>query len=223
MRLAIFGGTFDPIHLGHVRIARHVTRMFKLDQTLFVTAARPPHKAGSVKLTPPCDRHAMVALALRNEKRFIPSNLELLSDHEKNYTVDTIARVGAGLNSSDELFFIMGADQFAELRTWRASDRLLDSVAFIVVSRPGLSFERILWKGGDKLKQALRPLSRIGRVARRGTDAISSRPPAVYLLPNLKINLSSTAIRARIAAGQSVQGWVDPAVADYIHKNRLYR
>ncbi|MBZ5535336.1 MAG: nicotinate-nucleotide adenylyltransferase [Acidobacteriia bacterium] len=222
MRIAVFGGTFDPIHRGHMLIARHVARQLKLDRILFVTAARPPHKA-AIQLTHPCDRHAMVALALRNERRFVASNLELLSPLEKNYSIDTLARVRTQLRPSDELFFILGADQFAEFRTWRNSDRLLESVALVVVSRPGLAIEELVARCDQRTQRAVKRLPGIAGKRTRLARRFSAVPPVIYLVPDLKIDISSTSIRDRISAGRRVRGVLDPAVADYIRKNRLYR
>lgn len=222
MRVAIFGGTFDPIHHGHLRIAHHVTRLMKLDRVLFITAANPPHKP-AFELTQACDRHAMVALALRKEKKFVPSNLELLVAGGKNYSIDTINTVRAQLGPTDELFFIMGADQFAELRTWWRSDELLESVVFIVVSRPGISLDRLLRKCDEKIRQVVKPLPEISDRRRSPRGLISASPPAIYLIRKLKIDISSTSIRAKMAEGKSVEPLLDRAVVDYIRKNRLYR
>lgn len=222
MRIAIFGGTFDPIHRGHTRIARHVARLLKLDRVLFVTAARPPHKAAA-QLTHSCDRHAMVALALQGERRFVASNVELLSPLEKNYSIDTVAQVRNQLHPSDELFFIMGADQFAEFRTWRDSDRLLESVAVVVVFRPGLPIEELLKGCDQKIQRAIRRLPGDARKRAGLSRRFSAVPPVIYLVSGLKIDISSTSIRDRISAGRWVRGVLDPAVADYIRKNRLYR
>jgi nicotinate-nucleotide adenylyltransferase len=222
LRIAIFGGTFDPIHRGHMRIARHVARLLKLDRVLFVTAARPPHKTAAL-LTHSCDRHAMVALALRSEGRFVASNLELLSPVEKNYSIDTLARVRTQLHPADELFFIMGADQFAEFRTWRDSDRLLESVALVVVSRPGLAIEEMIERCDQKIQRAIKRLPGVTRKRGGLSRRVSSVPPVIYVVSDLKIDISSTSIRDRISAGRWVRGVLDPAVADYIRKNRLYR
>lgn len=219
MRIAIFGGTFDPIHRGHLQIARHVARTLHLDRVLFVTAARPPHKTGR-ELAAAANRHAMVALALRREKKFIPCNVELLSASRKNYSVNTVARIRARLRPSDELFFIMGADQLAEFNTWRSVDRLLASIAFVVVSRPGLSFERMKTRLDPKVRQALHALT---GTSHRPSAKISAQPPAVYLLPGLRIGISSSSIRARIAARKTVRHWLDREVWEYIQKCRLYR
>ena len=165
----------------------------------------------------------MVALALQGERRFVASNVELLSPLEKNYSIDTVAQVRNQLHPSDELFFIMGADQFAEFRTWRDSDRLLESVAVVVVSRPGLAIEELLKGCDQKIQRAIKRLPGDARKRAGLSRRFSAVPPVIYLVSDLKIDISSTSIRDRISAGRWVRGVLDPAVADYIRKNRLYR
>ncbi len=222
LRTAIFGGTFDPIHRGHLQIARFVARHLQLDRVLFVTAARPPHKADR-KMTAAKDRHAMVTLALKHEEQFFPSDIEISSRAKKNYTIDTIKRLRARLRRSDELFFIMGADQLDEFSSWRDVDGLLAAVAFVVISRPGLSFRRLLACADSRVRGVAKMAS--GKIphGHSAKNLFASKPPAVYLLSGLKIGISSTGIRVRIAAGKSVSRWLDPAVIEYIRKHRLYQ
>lgn len=137
MRIAIFGGTFDPIHNAHLRVAREAADRFKLDRVLFITAGRPPHKPDD-QTTPYEHRHAMVELACAADPRFAPSRLE--EGAGKSYSVDTIARVKAQLKPEDRLFFLIGADAFAEVGTWRQSEEVIRAVEFIVVSRPGYEY-----------------------------------------------------------------------------------
>lgn len=137
MKVALFGGTFDPIHAAHLRVAREACEKFALDQVWFVTAGNPPHKpAGST--TPYEHRHRMVELACAADPRFVPSRLE--EGTEKSYTIDTLARARRLLAPDDELYFLIGADAFAELGTWRRSREVLAAVEFIVVSRPGYEY-----------------------------------------------------------------------------------
>lgn len=221
MRIAIFGGTFDPIHKGHLQIARVVMQRLHLDRILFVTAAVPPHKA-RVPLSAACDRHAMVALALRSAKKFVPSNVELLAGKEKSYSIDTVRRIRLHLRRGDDLFFIMGADQFSEIRTWHNSTQLFKSVVLVVVSRPGVTLEQMLSRCDEPMRRALRTLAPRPRTPGIRVRPLSTKPPAIYVFSDLKIDISSSWIRARIKAGKSVRGWLDAAVVDYIRKNRLY-
>ncbi len=133
LRLALFGGTFDPIHCAHLTVAREAAVLFSLDRVLFVPAANPPHKAGTG--TPYEDRLAMVRLACAEEDRFEPSDLE--RGPRKSYSIDTIERVKAGLAPADVLFFVIGADAFAEIGTWHRTADVIQAVEFIVVTRPG--------------------------------------------------------------------------------------
>jgi nicotinate-nucleotide adenylyltransferase len=138
VKLAIFGGTFDPIHAGHLAVAREASARFGLDRVLFVPAAHPPHKAG-VTHAPYDDRVRMAELACRGESRFEVSRLE--EGTERSYSIDTIEKVRAALAPGDRLYFVIGADAFAEIRTWHRWDDVARSVHFLVVSRPGHVYE----------------------------------------------------------------------------------
>lgn len=138
MKLAIFGGTFDPIHDAHLTIAREAARRWGLGQVLFIPAGRPPHKAG-ITHAPYEHRYRMVELACAAEPRFEPSRLE--AGARFSYSIDTIEKVRATIAPGEELYFIIGADAFAEIRTWRRWREVAGAVRFIVVSRPGHCYE----------------------------------------------------------------------------------
>jgi nicotinate-nucleotide adenylyltransferase len=138
LRLAIFGGTFDPIHQAHLAIAREAAENCRLDRVLLVPAAHPPHKT-TVTRTPYEDRVRMAELACRGITHLEVSRLE--AGAGRSYSVDTIHKVRTGLAPGDELFFVIGADAFAELRTWKDWREVAGSVRFLVVSRPGASYE----------------------------------------------------------------------------------
>ena len=129
MKTAIFGGTFDPIHQAHLVVAREAADAFALDRVLFIPAARPPHKETSVGYE---HRFRMVELACAGERRFEPSRLE--EGQERSYSINTIERVNA---MGGRVFFVIGADAFAEIRTWHRWVDVVRSVEFIVVTRPG--------------------------------------------------------------------------------------
>jgi nicotinate-nucleotide adenylyltransferase len=138
MRTAIFGGTFDPVHSAHLVVAREAAERFVLDRVLFVPAANPPHKEAGADYE---HRYRMVELACAGQPRFVPSRLE--AGREKSYSIHTIERVKAenrpdGLNQN--VFFVIGADAFAEIRTWHRWEDVVRSVEFIVVTRPGHSY-----------------------------------------------------------------------------------
>ncbi len=138
MRIALFGGTFDPIHSAHLQIAREAARQFRLDRVWFIPASRPPHKSG-VTSAPYEDRYRMVELACAGESMFQPSRIE--EGAEKSYSIGTIERVRSLLGTGDELYFLIGADAFAEIQTWWRWREVVASVEFIVVSRPGGSYQ----------------------------------------------------------------------------------
>jgi len=138
LRLAIFGGTFDPVHNGHLTIARMAADHFCLDRVLFVPAEHPPHKSG-VTEAPFNDRVHMVELACADEPRFAVSRIE--EGTKRSYSIDTIDKVKAKLAPADKLFFIIGADAFAEIRTWHRWQDVARAVCFLVVSRPGHTYE----------------------------------------------------------------------------------
>lgn len=134
MRLAIFGGTFDPIHNAHLGVARAALSYFRLDQVLFVPAAHPPHKDGATAAGFD-DRVRMAELAIDSEPRFAVSRVE--EGTRCSYSIDTVEKVRASLGPADELFFLIGADAFAEIQTWYRWQALARLVVFLVINRPG--------------------------------------------------------------------------------------
>lgn len=134
MRIAIFGGTFDPIHVGHLTVAREAVNQFGLSNVLFVVAANPPHKNGN-HITEFEHRYRMVELACHGELDFIPSRLE--EGDEVSYSIRTVEKVKALVGAEGAVYFIIGADAFAEIQTWRRWRDVIRDVQFIVVTRPG--------------------------------------------------------------------------------------
>ena len=195
MRLGVFGGTFDPIHLGHLRAAENALECLALDRVAFVPAGTPPHRAEP--LSSALDRYAMAALATAGHPRFAVSDVELRRDGP-SYTVDTVACLRR--ESPDaEVFVIVGSDTFPEMATWKEHDRLMALCTVAVVARPG---ER-----SDTAGEAanLEPSSRVARVEGPG------------------LAISASAIRGRVRQQRSVRYLVPEAVADYIAKRALYR
>jgi nicotinate-nucleotide adenylyltransferase len=152
VKLGIFGGTFDPIHLGHLRAAESAREAAGLDQVAFVPAARSPYKDAPV--SPARDRYAMVALATAAHDAFVPSDLELERE-APSYTVDTV-RALRETRPADQLFLIVGSDSVAELPAWRESARILSECTVVAVARPGQAPPRegaagVLWVDGPGL------------------------------------------------------------------------
>lgn len=134
MRTAIFGGTFDPIHKAHLTVAREAADAFSLDRVLFIPAGNPPHKDAGASYA---DRFKMVELACAADPRFVASRLE--EGREKSYSIHTIERVKA-LPDSGEVFFVIGSDAFADIRSWHRWEDVVRETQFIVVSRPGHAY-----------------------------------------------------------------------------------
>ena len=137
-RIALFGGAFDPIHNAHLAVARTAAEHSNLNRVLFVPAHHPPHKGGAT-YAPYEDRVRMLELACAGDARFEVSRLE--EGTERSYSIDTIERVRAALSPGDELFFIIGADAFAEIQTWRRWQEVAQAVHFLVASRPGYLYD----------------------------------------------------------------------------------
>jgi len=156
VNLAIFGGTFDPIHQAHLAIARAAADRFHLDRVLFVVAAHPPHKHG-VTHAPYEDRVRMAELAVAADPRFEVSRLE--ENTARSYSIDTIEKLRATLASTDELYFLIGADAFAEIRTWHRWHDVAGAVHFLVVSRPGHQYDVPTEARADRIDQIDLPIS----------------------------------------------------------------
>ncbi|HEV2232029.1 MAG TPA: nicotinate-nucleotide adenylyltransferase [Terriglobia bacterium] len=215
MNIALFGGTFDPIHAGHLRAAQAAARKFRLDKILFIPSGNPPHKPTN-HLTAFHHRFSMVTLACAGKPGFVPSLLEApKADGRLHYSITTTERVKRSLGSKDHLYFLLGLDAFLDLPHWKEYQRLLDLVDFIVVSRPGFSnthFSRIVPPS----------LLRQGK-SKRVPDTIPLRESTLHILRGLDVPAASHKIRASIYAGRRVAGLVPPLVEEYIRKEGLYR
>lgn len=200
-RVGLFGGTFDPIHNGHLRLARAALQHHRLDAILFIPSGVPPHKSGQ-GIRPFLHRYAMAALACAGERRFVPALLEAgtdLTGRKRFYSVETVTRVRRQVGRKAKLFFLLGADQFLTLPSWKGFPRLAKMCEFIVAARPGFTLAEA---------QSIVP-------PRQGT---------VHLLRGLKAEVSSSEVRRLVRAGQS--RWkkqVPVAVAEYIEGAGLYR
>ena len=215
MRIALFGGTFDPIHSGHLRAARAAARKFRLDQILFVPSGNPPHKVED-GLTPFAHRYAMVVLATARDPKLVPSLLESPTpDGHLRYSIDTVRAAGRQLKRTDELFFLIGADAFPDIPHWKNFRRLLDSTNFIVVSRPGFSIAQI----ADIL-----PAGLLAKPAAQGQpNLLKLKSTTIQVLSGVGVAIASREIRNAIRAGKRVTGLVPPLVEQYIQKEGLYR
>jgi len=218
MRIALFGGTFDPVHLGHLAVARAAADKFDLSRIYFAPADLPPHKQKR-KLTDFQHRFAMLALATAEDKRFIPSLLDAPSG-VPNYSVETVRRLKASLPKSDRLYFLIGMDAFKDISTWREPERLLGECEFIVAARPGHS----LGDAARALPEAIRPPEpALHGLSKQQSGTIHLPGATIHLLGELRERVSSTQIRA--ATHKSVKQlsrYVPRVVAEYIKKEHLY-
>ncbi len=220
-RIALFGGTFDPIHIGHLAVARAAERRFHLDEIHFIPTGRPPHKHRR-GMACYADRYAMVALACADHPRFIASLAESGADHfgrETCYSVDTVRHFKQKLHGTGaHLYFLLGADSFLDIPTWKDYETLLGLCDFIVVSRPGFHL--------DALRLVIPPelFARPG-VADAPLDprAIALRRTTIYVLDTVSSHVSATEVRHRLDTHKSVHGLVPPRVEEYITKQALYR
>lgn len=201
MHLGIFGGTFDPVHYGHLLLAEYCREQCKLDQLWFVPAAVPPHKQDR-KLSTDEQRVEMLRLALGGHEQMVVSTLEL-ERGGVSYTVDTLETVSAD-RPDTQVYLLMGADSLTDLTTWRDPQRIFELARLVVVCRPDAP---------SPDPGLLRPV-----VAAKQLDAIDF---SVVQMP--LIQLSSTEIRRRVGAGESIRYQTPRAVEKYIETNHMYR
>ncbi|MDX6268999.1 MAG: nicotinate-nucleotide adenylyltransferase [Acidobacteriota bacterium] len=220
-RIALYGGTFDPVHDGHVAVARELLKLFALDEVLFIPAHVAPHKRRNVPPASPLHRYAMLALATQGEPRFRVSTVELDAP-EKPYTVETIARLKAATPDA-RFLFVMGADSWEEITTWREWERLLSLVSHVVVTRPGyeLSTGHITAEARGRIVDLRQPDAPgdVGAIEVTGE-------PKIYFTDAVKMEIASSDIRRAVreaGEGQAGSIRVPQPVAEYIKKYRLYR
>jgi nicotinate-nucleotide adenylyltransferase len=229
MNIGLFGGTFDPIHRGHLALAQAALEQYKLHRIHFVPANIPPHKQKQ-PLSPFLHRFAMLALATADEKMFVPSLLEAPEEgtvpikrgpEKPNYTIDTVRRLKRGFRASDTLFLLIGMDAFAEIANWHEAEALFRECEFIVAGRPGYSLADV----ANALPEKLRPRVEVTKPFHKqpATGDLVLPGVTIHLLGDLRQPASATAIRTAAAAGKPLGKFLDPAVAEYIRKMGLYK
>ncbi|OFW07286.1 MAG: nicotinate (nicotinamide) nucleotide adenylyltransferase [Acidobacteria bacterium RIFCSPLOWO2_02_FULL_67_36] len=211
VRIGILGGTFDPIHRGHVDTATAARAVLSLDGVIVLPSRVPPHRADP-PIASRYHRFAMTSLAVNGIAELAASDIELCAPGP-SYTIDTLIRFRdrTGLAAS-QIFFITGADAFAEIETWHRFPEVLELAHFVVVSRPGFPV--------DGLHRALPSLA--ARMRPAGAGAARSDSPLILLLDARTPDVSSTDIRRRLRAGESIAELVAPAVATHIAQHGLY-
>jgi nicotinate-nucleotide adenylyltransferase len=192
-RIGLFGGTFDPIHMGHLRAAENAREALSLDSVHLIPAGAPPHRTGLK--SSPLDRYAMVALATSGHPAFVASDVEV-QRQGPSYTVDTVTAMRT-LYPTDELILIVGSDAFGEISSWKEHDRIFSMCRIAVVHRPG--------------------------EVPRSEMALELTGERVYWVEAAGLPISATDVRRRASEGRSVRYLVPDLVADYIGKRGLYR
>ncbi|MEO8724574.1 MAG: nicotinate (nicotinamide) nucleotide adenylyltransferase [Acidobacteriaceae bacterium] len=228
MNICLFGGTFDPIHLGHLEIARAAADRFQLKQVLFCPAYQSPFKQGEQSAAYP-HRFAMVALAIAAEeegegdKRFLASDLESpvrSAGETPNYTVDTVRRLKQQLGKSDRLFFLCGMDAFKDIAKWHEAEALLACCEFVVAARPGFPLADV----AAALPASLRPAKAVLAASKQlQSDALVLRGANIHLLTETAEDASSTSVRLAIGNKHPTARQLPPLVAAYIKRQRLYQ
>ena len=196
MKTGLYGGTFDPIHNGHIKVVQAARNFLQLDRIIFIPAGDPPHKTGK-RITEKEHRLAMVQAVAEWVDAEV-SDWELLK-REKSYSVETVRHFQKEY-PRDEIYFIIGADSFYDMPTWWHYEELMALCNFVVVSRPDYEKETLLsqFKGSEK-------------------------PPRVFFLDDIFVDISSTQIREKVAEGKDISKLVPPEVAAYIEKHHLYQ
>lgn len=214
-RVGFFGGTFNPVHSGHLRAAEIVQRRFLLDKILFIPSYIPPHK-DTAEIASPFHRLKMVEVALRGFSHYVPCSMEI-DAKERSYSIITIKKIKK-IHPKSWIFFILGIDSFLEVDTWKDYEQVLEQCFFVVISRPGYHLneaEKIL-KG--KYREKMHELSKSEAI--KDELLFSFR---IFLLPIDALDVASTEIRGRVKRGNSIKGMVSEGVEAHIRENRLYK
>jgi nicotinate-nucleotide adenylyltransferase len=235
MNIGLFGGTFDPIHRGHLALARAACEHYKLGRVLFVPAGIPPHKQ-TQPLSSFAHRYAMIVLATAGEKDLTPSLLEAPAELNgsnprpkkgkaeepvPNYTINTVKRLKQSFKKADRLFLLIGIDAFKDISKWHQAESLFRECEFVVASRPGYSLADV----ANALPAGLRPREEATKPFQKqaASGDLVLRGATIHLLDDVSQPISSTAIRQAAAGGKSLARFVEPSVADYIKKMGLYK
>ncbi len=223
-RIGVYGGTFDPIHNGHLKVADVILDAFQLDRMLFVPAFVPPHKRKQT-ISPAFHRLAMLALATADRSRMFVSTIELEAP-ESPYTIETLRQLRADLGDV-QLFFVMGADSFQDITIWFDYEKLLMEFDCIVAMRPGYLTDsgevpHIAAHLARHLQERVTDL-RGNRFPNIGQANEMAAPTRIYLTDYVAVDVSATQLRESVARGEAIEEWVPKAVAGYIAKYGLYQ
>ena len=233
MNIGLFGGTFDPIHKGHLALAASARDRCELGRVYFVPSSVPPHKNAQPSASF-FHRYAMTALATQDEKAFVPSLLEapaefVLEDKKAartsavskpNYSIDTIRRLKQSLKKADRLYFLIGIDAFDEIAKWHEAESLLGECDFIVASRPGYSLADVASALPEKLRPRAEATKPFARQPAKGDLVLPG--VTLHLLDDVNQKVSATEIRQAVKAKRPIRKFVPESVEQYIKKEGLY-
>lgn len=222
MRFALYGGTFNPVHYGHLTIAEEIRQRFSLDLVYFIPSALPPHKS-SEQIASPLDRFLMVTLATVSNPFFLASSVEI-DRGGKSYSIETVQHFKQQFGQRAQIYFLMGLDAFLEISTWKDFAALLSSCKLIVTSRPGADLEAavrnlptILRDHHQGLCFSLCKMGSSGEIT-----PVVDQGENLFFVEVTAIDISSTMIRSRAFRGQSLRYLTPRAVEEYIKKHSLY-
>jgi nicotinate-nucleotide adenylyltransferase len=216
-QIGLLGGTFDPVHNGHMAVASHVLETLALDSIWFIPAALPPHKGGHADgrdITSFADRISMLEIAIGNKNSFIISDIEAKRS-APSYSIDTINILNQQIGGQADLYFIIGADAFIEIDTWKRFEKLPALVSFVIISRPSYP--------PDKVGEVIRDYFTGYEYDSSHQTWNSPQSKGAFILQHMEpVTISSTEIRKRVRRGEDITGLVPQAVKDYIRKQGLY-
>jgi len=198
-KIGVMGGTFNPIHIGHLMIAEQSRKKFELDKVIFVPTGSPPHK-DERKLAKALDRYIMTILATSDNNNFMVSDIET-NRNGTSYTVDTLELLSKKYNDS-ELFFITGADSILDIENWKDTNKLLNKCTFIAATRPGYNVGNVM----DQIRKL--------------EEKYNKKISYLTIAP---VDISSTQIRKRIFEGQTIKYMTPDPVINYIYNKKLYK
>ena len=221
MNIGLFGGTYNPVHIGHLRAALEVKEGFALDEVILIPAALPPHKMPG-EVADAADRLHMLNLALENAPGLSVSDVELKRSGP-SYTIDTVAHFKHALPDHSRIYLIMGMDAFLEIDSWKSYAELLLQIPLIIINRPksGSAVKDPGWKNLEKFLAAKISSDYVFSESRSCYRARNKQP--IYIFEVTSLDISSTRIRNLINRGSSIEFFVPPKVADFINTKGLYR
>jgi len=218
-RIGLFGGTFNPVHLGHVRAVQDVQHLLGLDEVVVIPSAQPPHKP-SIDLAPGADRLAMIRLAIADCPALAVSDIELQRPGP-SYTIDTVGQFLNRDGADDRFVFIVGIDAFLEMDGWHRYQELFKAIAMVVITRPGSASGMPMQRQVEAFLQQNVSGGFAWQDIANGFAAPGFCPVTVAAVT--PVDICATGIRALVGQGRSITGLVHPAVARYIGKKGLYR